>query len=48
MIDKAHKHEIICNAYWSDDEDETKKFLEMGIDMILTNDFNLILQIVKK
>ena len=48
MIDKAHEHGIKCNVFWSDDEDETKKFLEMGIDTILTNDYNLISQVVKK
>ncbi len=48
MIDKAHDHGIICNVFWSDDEEETKKFLEMGIDTILTNDYNIISQIVKK
>ena len=48
MIDKAHKHGIKCNIFWSDDEDETKEFLKMGIDTILTNDYNLISQVVKK
>lgn len=48
MIDKAHDHGIVCNVFWSDDEEETKKFLEMGIDTILTNDYNIISQIVKK
>ena len=48
MIDKAHQHGIICNVFWSDDEDETQKFLDMGIDTILTNDYNLISQVVKK
>ena len=48
MIDKAHEHGIKCNVFWSDDEDETKNFLEMGIDTILTNDYNLISQVVKK
>ena len=47
MIDKAHEHNIICNVFWSDDETETKEFLKMGIDTILTNDYNLISQIVK-
>lgn len=37
MIDKAHAHGIICNMLWSDDEEETDRFLEMGIDTILTN-----------
>ena len=48
MIDKAHKNDIICNVFWSDDVNETKEFLNMGIDTILTNDYNLISQIVKR
>lgn len=48
MIDKAHAHGIICNVFWSDDVEETKKFLDMGIDTILTNDYNLISQCVKR
>ncbi|MBO5454874.1 MAG: hypothetical protein J6A69_13060 [Clostridia bacterium] len=47
MIDKAHRHGIICNVFWSDDEKETKEFLDMGIDTILTNDYNIISQVVK-
>lgn len=48
MIDKAHEHGIKCNAFWSDDAKETKDFLEMGIDTILTNDYHLISQCVKR
>ena len=48
MIDKAHKNGIICNVFWSDDPEETKEFLNMGIDTILTNDYNLISQNVKR
>ena len=47
MIDKAHEHGIRCNVFWSDDPEETKEFLDMGIDTILTNDYNLISQVVK-
>lgn len=46
MIDKAHSHGIICNVFWSDDPEETQRFLDMGIDVILTNDFNRINQVV--
>ena len=46
MIDKAHEHGIICNVFWSDDPDETRRFLDMGIDVILTNDYNRIAQVV--
>ena len=38
-IDKAHANGIICNMFWSDDPDEAEKMLDMGIDVILTNDF---------
>ncbi len=47
MIDKAHANGIICNVFWSDDQEEAKKFLKMGIDTILTNDYNLISQIIE-
>ncbi|MBE6750011.1 MAG: hypothetical protein E7560_02485 [Ruminococcaceae bacterium] len=48
IIDKAHAHGIRCNVFWSDDVEETKKFIEMGIDTILTNDYNLISQVVER
>ena len=47
-VDKAHENGIICNVFKSDDTEETKKFLSMGIDTILTNDYNLISQVVNK
>jgi glycerophosphoryl diester phosphodiesterase len=48
MIDEAHSHGIICNVFWSDDVEETKKFLDMGIDVILTNDYHLIATAAKE
>lgn len=48
MIDKAHKHGIICNIFYADETEEAKRYLEMGIDTILTNDYNLIAQSVKR
>ncbi|MBR2338444.1 MAG: hypothetical protein IKA63_03140, partial [Clostridia bacterium] len=47
MVDKAHQHGIICNVFYSDDPKETEHFLSMGIDTILTNDYNIISQVVK-
>ncbi len=38
-IDKAHAHGILCNVFWADDPDEARRYLEMGADTILTNDF---------
>ncbi|MBE6596787.1 MAG: hypothetical protein E7641_03855 [Ruminococcaceae bacterium] len=38
-VKAAHEHGILCNVFWADDPDEARKYLEMGIDTILTNDF---------
>ncbi len=46
-VDKAHVNGIVCTVFWSDDMEETKQHLEMGIDTILTNDYNLISQVIK-
>ena len=48
MIDKAHENGIKCNVFWSDDEKETREFLDMGMDTILTNDYLKISKVVKK
>lgn len=48
MIEKAHKNGVLCNVYWSDDPKETKEFLDMGIDTILTNDFIVVSESWKK
>ena len=39
LVDKAHANGILCNVFWADDPDEAKRYLDMGIDCILTNDF---------
>lgn len=39
MINKAHAHGIKCNVFYADDAEEARKYLEMGIDTILTNDY---------
>lgn len=38
-IDLAHAHGIRCNVFWSDDPAETAEWLDMGMDVILTNDY---------
>ena len=48
MIDKAHGHGIVCNVFYSDDVDEAKRFRGMGIDTILTNEYNLISQAIER
>ncbi len=48
MIAKAHKHGIKCNVFWSDDPKETEGLIALGVDTILTNDYNRISQHVKR
>jgi len=47
MIDKAHAHGIICNLFYADDIEEARKYLEMGIDTVLTNDYNLVSKVLQ-
>ena len=47
MIDAAHANGILCNVFFSDDAEEACKFLDMGIDTILTNDYGLISNAIK-
>ena len=48
MIDKAHANGIRCNVFWADDPEEARKYFEMGIDTVLTNDYLAIREAVKK
>ncbi|MBE6611826.1 MAG: hypothetical protein E7632_04995 [Ruminococcaceae bacterium] len=48
IIDDAHKNGIICNIFWSDDPGEAKMMLDMGIDCILTNDFQIVNEAAKE
>jgi glycerophosphoryl diester phosphodiesterase len=41
-VDRAHAAGMRVNVFWSDDPEEAKKLLDMGIDTILTNDYLLI------
>ncbi|MBE6674484.1 MAG: hypothetical protein E7596_05210 [Ruminococcaceae bacterium] len=38
-IDKAHAHGILCNVFYADDPTEAIRYVNMGIDTILTNDY---------
>lgn len=46
-VDKAHAHGILCNVFYADDADEARKYFEMGIDTVLTNDYLSIYNAVK-
>ena len=47
MIDSAHLHGIICNYFYVDDPDKVGYYLDMGVDTVLTNDYNVISKEVK-
>ena len=42
LIDRAKAAGLRVNVFWSDDPVEAKRFLDMGIDTILTNDYQPI------
>ena len=41
-IDKAHEHGIIVNVFYADTYEEAKHYLELGADVILTNDYQRV------
>ena len=47
-VDEAHKNGILCNVFYADDVDEAKRYLEMGIDTVLTNDYQKIYEGTKE
>lgn len=48
MIEKAHAHGILCNYFYCDTPEEAKKMLELGVDCILTNDYQQISEAVRR
>ena len=47
-VDKAHENGIRCNVFWADDPEEAKRYFEMGIDTVLTNDYQTIYNATKE
>jgi len=47
MIDRAHENGILCNVFYADDPDEAIRYLDMGIDCILTNEYLTVANAVK-
>lgn len=47
-IAKAHANGIRVNMFWSDDPEETKMWLDMGVDTVLTNDYLRNASVMKK
>ena len=48
MIDKAHANGIRCNYFYADDPEQAKQMMAMGIDTLLTNDYQRISRAVGK
>lgn len=46
-VDKAHAHGILCNVFFADTPEEAKRYFEMGIDTVLTNDYLTIYNAIK-
>ncbi len=47
-VDRAHGNNLICNAFFADDEKTANEYLDMGIDVILTNDYHRVSRVVEK
>ena len=39
MLDKAKAHGITCNLFWADDPAEARAYMNLGIDCVLTNNY---------
>ncbi len=48
MIRKAHENGIRCNYFYCDDPREAERMLAMGMDTVLTNDYQSISRIIKR
>ncbi|MBR5739836.1 MAG: hypothetical protein IKX81_00935, partial [Firmicutes bacterium] len=41
-VDRAKVNGLRCNVFWADDPEEAAKYFAMGIDTILTNDYEIV------
>lgn len=48
MIDKAHANGMLCNIFYADDKEEARRYLKMGIDTVLTNNYLVVAQALNK
>ncbi len=42
VIDRAHAAGLRVNVYWADTPEDAKKFFDMGVDTILTNEYQIV------
>lgn len=48
MIDKAKANGLICNLFWADTKEEAEAYLAIGIDCVLTNNYQPVSLAIKK
>ena len=41
-VDKAHAAGLRCNVFYANDPEEAKRYFKMGIDTVLTDDYQVI------
>ncbi|MBQ6798087.1 MAG: hypothetical protein IJP11_02485 [Oscillospiraceae bacterium] len=46
-VERAHRHGIAVNVFWSDDPEEAAMFLRQGVDTVLTNDFQRVARVAE-
>lgn len=44
----AHEYGLLCNVFWSDEPEEACRFIDMGIDTILSNNYLAVANAVHK
>jgi glycerophosphoryl diester phosphodiesterase len=42
VIDRAHAAGLRVNVYWADTPEDAKTFFDMGVDTILTNEYQIV------
>lgn len=47
-IQRARNHGLICNLFWSDEPDDALTYVDRGIDVVLTNRANLLMDVYRK
>ena len=47
-VDYAHANGIRCNIFWADDPREACRYIDMGMDTVLTNDYLQVSNAIKK
>ena len=47
-VDLAKANGILCNVFWADDPDEACRYIDMGIDTILSNDYLRVANAVRE